>query len=229
MKLNRMFPKDLTVFQLEMETLAQWVQDNGMSVSLGNHTFPVVILSSGNYGTCLKLLNYPGLVLKTCRDRNDGYPAYIRAVTRLKNPRKWMPNILAHGGHEASGMFWCVMPEYDNPTGHQAWGNDSGWFDAGGQDITDACGTGNLRQRVTLQEDWCSGGMKTVRRKEPKDRKQRRFFRQVRDFLYPMVQAGAGVYMHPNNALLDGEQWIITDPIAGWSTDDKEKYEHANS
>lgn len=229
MKLNRMFPKDLTMFQLEMETLAQWVRDNDHVIREGNHTFPVVILSSGNYGTCLKLLNYPGLVIKTCRHSHDGYPEYIRAITRLKNPRKWMPKILAHGGNEATGMFWCVMPEYDNPTGHQTWGNDAGWFAAGGARISDACSVSNLRVKAIVQSDFWSGGTRTVRRKEPRDRKERRFFRQVREFLHPMAKAGAGVYMHPNNALLDGDQWIITDPIAGWDLQEKEKFRHANS
>lgn len=231
MKLNRMLPADTTLFQLKMETIAAWVRDNQGQVFGGNHTFPVVVLSSGNYGTCLKLLDYPGMVMKICRDSHDGYPAYIRAVIKTKRPKKWMPKILAHGGHEVmTGMFWCVMPEYDNPTGHQTWGNDSGWYANGGAMIEDACRTGtNLIAKRSVTESIWSDGPVVTHRKEPRDRKERRFFRQVREFLRPMSEAGATIYMHPNNALLDGKQWIITDPVASWSAQDKEKYEHANS
>lgn len=230
MKLNRMLPAGVTEFQLKMETIASWVRDNQGRVFSGDHTFPVVILSSGNYGTCLKLLDYPGMVMKTCRDSYDGYPAYIRAVTRQRNPKKWMPKILAHGGHEDSGMFWCVMPEYDNPTGHRTWGGDMGWYEAGGALIEEVCSGDALGDRAVAYEAGLFRDKPYTKhlRKIP-DRKERRFARQVRDFLRPMREAGATVYMHPNNALLDGKQWIITDPIAGWNQEDKEKYEHAHS
>jgi hypothetical protein len=231
--LTRFLPKDATVFDLEMAALARLVKDNGSDFfeRCEHTTFPVRVLGSGNFGVAFSLDQYPGLVLKVCRDRYDGYPEYIRAVARLGARRKrWMPEVLAHGGDEQD-VFWCVLPLYTDPAAANGnWSKEhERWNAAGGGLIEDACSSHSLEPVKHNVMCWDTMALVKRKRKDSGTKAERRFKRQVREFLAPMKDYGAGVYMHPHNALLDGKQWILTDPIASWCMAEKEEYRHAHS
>lgn len=231
---KRFLPKDVTEFEVEMSALAQLVRENRSDFFHKDFSrnFPVKVLGSGYYGVAFSLLNYPGLVLKVCMSSEDGYPEYIRQVAKLGARRKrWMPEVLAHGGCETE-VFWCVLPEYTDPASDTI-GNwpdqDSPFYKEGGEAVLTAFGPNNMTARkLTVSrfiDDQFVTGTKHI--KIPGTKAERRFARQVRKFFRPMRQAGAGVYMHAHNALKDGDQWIITDPISSWSMQDKRNFADA--
>lgn len=216
----------LTEFELEVSAVVQLVMDNppsALRAMVSEMTIPLTLLGEGNYGAAFSFVKYPNMVLKVCRCESDGYPEYIRQVAKLGVKRKrWMPEVLAHGGSEmGGGSFWCVLPKYDNPAGEGVGYRNvgDGWKHAGGYELEAAMNGGMLvGQFRNKQHDWYSGNMGYVgpRLLSRLPKALRRDMRQIRAFIGPMVNAGADVYMHAGNALKKGNQWIITDPIAGW-------------
>jgi len=223
-----------TEFLLEIHAIVQLAHDNqGESLRhLSNRlSMPVTVLGEGNYGVAFTLDNYPDMVLKVCRCASDGYPEYIRQVAALGVKRKrWMPEILAHGGNEVLGMFWCVMPKYDNPCGEgrgSPYMQGGDWHRAGGDKLARVLNEDRLLSGHRL-EHWNGAEYKPgTAFLAGMTKRERRDARQMQDFFRPMREHGAEFYMHAGNALKKGEQWIITDPIAGWYN--KASFSNANS
>lgn len=190
--------------QFECQNVADWITANSMCMTSDVCKFlPVDLLGTGHYGTALRLRNFPGLVLKLCRSECDGYPEWIRSVVHAKRRERWMPQVFLYGGKEGhGGCFWCVLPEYTNPWGHDAHYTDQRFSDAW---------PFHAKSLVFHWEK--SEAFFAARRLPREDRRQLRRFKQ---FLKDSgLEACGGLYMHAGNALKDGEQWIITDPIAG--------------
>lgn len=72
---------------------------------------PVKFLGSGIGGSAYALTNWPGLVLKLCRNQRDMYPDWVRGAAGVKL-RSFLPKVFMLGGDELRGTFWCVLPEY---------------------------------------------------------------------------------------------------------------------
>ncbi len=159
------------------------------------------LLGEGNYGVAYRLLNFPGMVLKLCWDPEDAYPLYVRAVLALgARAKPWMPDVYALGGDERHGTFWCVTKEYTDPckgVPHwQEWNPE--WEAIGGKQIQNAINRTNPRSYITedVEPAW----------------------QQLADEYAAFMEPFRGLvqsFMHPGNALLDGDQIKITDP---WSS-----------
>lgn len=200
--------------------IAAWAPANGFRRDGIPSTLPIEFLGGGFFGSCYRLLDYPGLVIKMCNYSYDGYPEYIRQVAKLSNPKAWMPKVFMYEGDETSGVFWCVLPEYTNP-----WGHEGSWRAAWGAE-----GTWILHVNDTLNNGWLSARERRQKiRSLVRERGERKQAMQLMEFLEPMCAAGGQVYLHAKNALRDGNRWVVTDPIAEWSKTDKEFYRNAHS
>lgn len=188
--------------QFEAESIVAWIKANPCNPrALTSANLPVELLGEGNYGVAYRLLNFPGMVLKLCWDPEDAYPLYVRAVMALGAKAKpWMPDVYALGGDELRDTFWCVTKEYTDPCrGVPHWGdNNQAWLDIGGDQIQSAVNRTNPRSWLV----------------DPIDPEWQWFADEYAEFMRPFVGLVQS-FMHPGNALLDGDQFKITDP---WSS-----------
>lgn len=188
--------------QFEAESIVAWIKANPCNPrALTSANLPVELLGEGNYGVAYRLLNFPGMVLKLCWDPEDAYPLYVRAVLALGAAAKsWMPDVYALGGDEVNGTFWCVTKEYRDPCkGVPHWSDSNPeWVAFGGDQIQNAVNRTNPRSWLV----------------DPIDPTWQQFADEYAEFMRPFVGLVQS-FMHPGNALLDGDQFKITDP---WSS-----------
>lgn len=188
--------------QFEAESIVAWIKANPCNPrALTSANLPVELLGEGNYGVAYRLLNFPGMVLKLCWDPEDAYPLYVRAVMALGAKAKpWMPDVYALGGDEFNDTFWCVTKEYTDPCKDVPHWMDSHpeWLAVGGDHIQNAVNRTNPRSWLT----------------DPIDPAWQQFADEYAEFMRPFVGLVQS-FMHPGNALLDGDQFKITDP---WSS-----------
>jgi hypothetical protein len=209
----------ITVGKLEFDcaNICAWVRDNESRVRRGeflplpievvDRIGPVSKLDNGCFGGVYKLLGYPGLILKLCFRKDDGYPEFIRSIAVKRQP-KWAPVIFAHGGDECEGGFWCVMPEYQEVRCQR-------------RDIP-------LAEPMHLMRAAGYYGWDT-------DYKSNEFVRTHRSdieiSLSRMHRAGAWEDCHSGNIMYDPvrKHHVITDPIGCWEPEHKEAYRHAQN
>ena len=210
--------------RIECEAIAAWCTANKelpWADTVEQLRLPMTFLGGGYFGKAYALHNFPGLVVKLCRDKNDLYPEFARRVHSGKSKAACLPRVFMVGGDELDGgTFWCVLPKYTTIREKQ-WNGEQGLYN-----VVTSLTTTAMQPAMFADFDWYSGGIRRIRADRGLSKKQRREVRVLRDVLAPIAKYSSfGLDIHIGNVMLDGEQFVITDPLPGmdsWEHDVKE-------